>query len=204
MVALPVLVVAKLALYEAMRTAMVTNTELGRRLGISEGAVRWLVDLDHRSHIGQVEAALAALGRRLVVVVLEIPPLRARGEDVMMLAEHFLRHYCLVHGVVPRRLGGTAQAWLRGYSWPGNVWELGHLLERVTLLSPETIIGPETLARLCLPPTVAATPAAAPTPGAGVLQEEAAQLRQVLEQTRGNIVQAARLLGLKRSTLRYA
>lgn len=69
MVALPVLVVAKLALYEAMQTAKVTNTELGRRLGISEGAVRRLVDLDHRSHIGQVEAALAALGRRLVVDV---------------------------------------------------------------------------------------------------------------------------------------
>ena len=69
MVVLPVLVVAKLALYEAMRTATVTNTELGRRLGISEGAVRRLVDLDHRSHIGQVEAALATLGRRLVVDV---------------------------------------------------------------------------------------------------------------------------------------
>jgi antitoxin HicB len=69
MVTLPVLVVAKLALYEAMRTATVTNTELGRRLGLSEGAVRRLVDLDHRSHMGHVEAALAALGRRLVVDV---------------------------------------------------------------------------------------------------------------------------------------
>ena len=69
MVALPVLVVAKLALYEAMRTAAVTHTALGRRLGISEGAVRRLVDLDHRSHIGHVETALAALGRHLVVEV---------------------------------------------------------------------------------------------------------------------------------------
>ena len=67
MVALPVLAAAKLALYEAMRTAQITNVELGQRLGISEGAVRRLLDLDHRSHIGQVEAALTALGRRLVV-----------------------------------------------------------------------------------------------------------------------------------------
>lgn len=67
MVALPVLAAAKLALYEAMRTAQITNVELGQRLGISEGAVRRLLDLDHRSHIGQVEAALAVLGRRLVV-----------------------------------------------------------------------------------------------------------------------------------------
>lgn len=69
MVPLPILVVAKLVLYEAMRRARVTNVELGRRLGMSEGAVRRLVDLDHRSHIGQVEAALAALGHRLVVDV---------------------------------------------------------------------------------------------------------------------------------------
>jgi antitoxin HicB len=64
---LPILVTAKLALYEAMRTGKVTNVELARRLGISEGAVRRLVDLDHRSHIGQIETALAALGHRLVV-----------------------------------------------------------------------------------------------------------------------------------------
>jgi len=69
MVTLPVLAAAKLALYEAMQTAQITNAELGRRLGISEGAVRRLLDLDHRSHIGQVEAALAALGHRLVVAI---------------------------------------------------------------------------------------------------------------------------------------
>jgi len=69
MVTLPVLAAAKLALYEAMQTAKVTNVALGQRLGISEGAVRRLLDLDHRSHIDHVEAALAALGCRLVVEV---------------------------------------------------------------------------------------------------------------------------------------
>jgi antitoxin HicB len=68
-VSLPILVTAKLALYEAMRTGNVTNVELGRRLGVSEGAVRRLVDLDHRSHIGQIESALAALGQRLVIEI---------------------------------------------------------------------------------------------------------------------------------------
>ena len=68
-VVLPILAAAKLALYEAMRTSNVTNVELGRRLEISEGAVRRLVDLDHRSHIGQIEMALAALGHRLVVQI---------------------------------------------------------------------------------------------------------------------------------------
>jgi antitoxin HicB len=68
-VTLPVLAAAKLALYEAVQTAQITNVELGRRFGISEGAVRQLLDLDHRSHIGQIEAPLAALGRRLVVAI---------------------------------------------------------------------------------------------------------------------------------------
>lgn len=68
-VVLPILVTAKLALYEAMRSGNVTNVELGRRLGLSEGAVRRLLDLDHRSHVGPIETALAALGHRLVVAV---------------------------------------------------------------------------------------------------------------------------------------
>ena len=66
---LPPLVAAKLALYQAMRDAGLTRVALGKRPAVSEGAVRRLLDLDHRSHIGQVEAALAALGKRLVVEV---------------------------------------------------------------------------------------------------------------------------------------
>ncbi len=66
---MPPLVAAKLALYRAMRGAGSTRVALGKRLGISEGAVRRLLDLDHRSHIGQVEAGLAVLGKRLVVEV---------------------------------------------------------------------------------------------------------------------------------------
>jgi antitoxin HicB len=66
-VELPALMSAKLALYEAMRAARLSNAGLARRLGLQENAVRRLLDLDHRSHIGEVERALAALGRRLVV-----------------------------------------------------------------------------------------------------------------------------------------
>ena len=68
-VALPALTVAKLALYEAMRIGRVNAVELGKRLGISDTAARRLPDLDHRSHIAQVESALAVLGKRLVVDV---------------------------------------------------------------------------------------------------------------------------------------
>ena len=67
LVALPALVAAKVALYGAMRAQGVGNTALAARLGLSEGAVRRLTNLDHRSHIGQIEAALHALGQRLTV-----------------------------------------------------------------------------------------------------------------------------------------
>ena len=66
-VPLPALTAAKIALYGAMRAQGVCNTALAERLGLSEGAVRRLIDLDHRSHIGQVEAALNVLGQRLTV-----------------------------------------------------------------------------------------------------------------------------------------
>jgi antitoxin HicB len=68
-VILPPLVAAKLALYQAMREAGLTRVALGQRMGLSEAAIRRLLDLDHRSHIGQVDAALAALGKRLLVEV---------------------------------------------------------------------------------------------------------------------------------------
>lgn len=67
LVALPALVAAKVALYGAMRAQGIGNTALAARLGLSEGAVRRLINLDHRSHICQIETALHALGQRLTV-----------------------------------------------------------------------------------------------------------------------------------------
>ena len=67
LIPVPPVTAAKLALYTAMRTQDVTNVDLARRLGVSESAVRKLLNPDHRSHIGQVERALRAVGRTLVV-----------------------------------------------------------------------------------------------------------------------------------------
>ena len=66
-VAIPVLAAAKIALYIAMHAQGLSNTALAKQLGLSEGAVRRLLDLDHRSHIGQIETALHALGHQLTV-----------------------------------------------------------------------------------------------------------------------------------------
>lgn len=67
LVAVPSIVAAKLALYTAMREQGITKVALAARLGLSESVVRRLLDPDHRSHIGQVEKALRAVGRTLVV-----------------------------------------------------------------------------------------------------------------------------------------
>ncbi len=63
----PVLIAAKLALYQTMRDQDVSNVALARRMGAVEGTVRRLLDLEHRSHVEQVEAALRVLGKRLIV-----------------------------------------------------------------------------------------------------------------------------------------
>ena len=68
-VALPPLLAAKAGLWAAMAEAGVGNSALARRLGVSEGVVRRLLNFRHRSHIGQLETALATLGKRLVVEV---------------------------------------------------------------------------------------------------------------------------------------
>ncbi len=68
-IAIPPLQAAKLALYATMKAGRVSNTELARQLGVTENAVRRLLDLDHRSHFDQVTRALALLGRRVILDV---------------------------------------------------------------------------------------------------------------------------------------
>ena len=69
LVPLPTVIAAKLALYAAMRAQGITKVELARRLGVSESAVRKLANPDHRSHVGQAQKALRAVGRSLRVQV---------------------------------------------------------------------------------------------------------------------------------------
>lgn len=70
LVAVPTVVAAKIALYSAMRAQRITKVELAERLGISESAVRKLVNPDRRSHISQIQKALRAVGHNLVIEVI--------------------------------------------------------------------------------------------------------------------------------------
>src|SRR5262245_47328467 len=93
----------------------------------------------------------ADLYHRLAVVILDVPPLRQRGDDVLRLAEHFLASHAAAHGIAPKQLDEDARRWLLAYDWPGNVRELSHLVERVTLLVPSTAVGREVIERLRVP-----------------------------------------------------
>ncbi|MGH8066878.1 MAG: sigma 54-interacting transcriptional regulator, partial [Candidatus Entotheonellia bacterium] len=183
-----------------------------RRLGaVTERLVDVKVIAATNTLLPEVMAAgrfRADLYHRLAVVVLGLPPLRERDEDLSALATAFLQHYTGAHGVPPKRLSAEAEAWLQGYAWPGNVRELSHVMERVTLLHMGVEVDAATLMRLCQPLTAPAVNAkTAPTPqvvaGAHALPTEAEQIQQALMQTGGNVVQAARLLGVSRDTVRY-
>jgi tetratricopeptide (TPR) repeat protein len=179
-----------------------------RRLGaVAEQAVDVKLIAAAQEALGGLVSAgrfRADLYHRLAVVLLELPPLHERGADVLLLAQHFLHRYAKAHGLRLKQLSGAAEAWLRGYSWPGNVRELSHLMERVTLLSPEDILSPALLERFCLlQPAPAPQVAPALASGAGEPLDEPTRMQRALGQTRGNVVQAARLLGLSRSALRH-
>jgi DNA-binding NtrC family response regulator/tetratricopeptide (TPR) repeat protein len=147
----------------------------------------------------------ADLYHRLAVLVIAIPPLRERDGDVIHLAEHFLVADAHAHGLAPRRLDDGARAWLVGRAWPGNVRELEHLMERVTLLCPDEMVGAAVLERLATPTGAGALPRelTAPETNAEDAAADVERIRSALERAGGNVVRAARLLGLGRNALRY-
>jgi DNA-binding NtrC family response regulator/tetratricopeptide (TPR) repeat protein len=144
----------------------------------------------------------ADLYYRLAVVLLEVPPLRERGADIVALARQYLQRATEAYRLSPNRLHPEAEAWLQRYPWPGNVRELAHLMERVTLLGPDPVIGLETLERLCTPLAQLSAPAR-PAEARPESADEAALIRHALQQTAGNVARAARLLGMSRGAFRH-
>ena len=142
------------------------------------------------------------LYHRLASLVLAIPPLRERGDDVLVLAAHFLTRYAAAHEVAAVELTESARAWLRSHPWPGNVRELSHLLERVALLKKDRALDAQLLEQLRLPGPLPISPPNRLPPESDD-SFEAARIRSALTTTGGNVVGAARILGLTRNALRY-
>jgi len=140
---------------------------------------------------------------RLAAIVLEVPPLRERGEDVLLLTEHFLRAFNAKYGKVVRDLSAAARDLLLSYPWPGNVRELSHVIERAVLWSRGATLDVE---HLSLTRPVAASDhgdAAQPGDKTTLPQQEKTMIEQALREAGGNQTKAAQRLGISRDTLRY-
>jgi len=130
---------------------------------------------------------------RLNVVTIDLPPLMDRREDILPLAEHFLKKYAEENKNRIKNFSPEVIEFMLNYPWPGNVRELENMIERGVILSKNNAI---TLAEL--PQDIIH-----PTPAEGKTIEAVMRnhIINVLEETKGNISKAARILGVRRMTL---
>jgi DNA-binding NtrC family response regulator len=170
---------------------------------------------------------------RLAVILLKLPPLRERGADVLILADHYLRRFSAKYGKDVRRIGTEARQLMLAYPWPGNVRELSHVIERAVLWSKGQELGPDHLSLTrpveeaegsggqAVRGAVGGAETGARTadgrsdetdrltidrlPAAGMTldQWERTMLEQALRGAGGNQTRAAQQLGISRDTLRY-
>ena len=80
---------------------------------------------------------------RLSVIPIEVPPLRARTEDIPLLIDHFIRVFSADNGKRVKTLSGEALAYFLAYDWPGNVRELRNMVERLVIMAPRDLIDAE-------------------------------------------------------------
>ena len=139
---------------------------------------------------------------RLSVIPLEIPPLRARREDIPGLVEHFIDKHRRRAGKHIEGVADDALELLSAYDWPGNVRELENTIERAVVLSEGPVIG---LASVSLPDTGALKPGGLPSAKlhANIEWAEKESIRQALERTKGVKKDAADALGISQRALSY-
>ncbi len=131
---------------------------------------------------------------RLNTIHIHLPPLRERGEDVILLAQRFLARHAKRYRRPVEGFTDSALSAMRRYAWPGNVRELGHVIERAVLMARGKIIGPADL-RLEAPGPISDRRAMT----LEALEHEA--IRAALARHGGNVVAAADELGMSRSAL---
>jgi len=130
---------------------------------------------------------------RLNVVTIDLPPLKDRMEDILPLAEHFLKKYAEENNKRIKTFSDDVVKFMLNYSWPGNVRELENMIERGVILSKNTAITLDELPQDIIHPT--------PVEGKTVEAVTRNHIINVLEETKGNISKAAEILGIRRMTL---
>ena len=153
---------------------------------------------------------------RLDVLPIDVPELKDRGDDVLLIAEHYLREFASLHGTGVRQLTDNTRALLRGYSWPGNVRELRNVIERAVLMTDGEYVRADDLiidrrSRRAESPSVdgfvihIADEASLTFPYRGLSLDDIEKgiIEGVLVHAGGNVSKAASLLQVSRDTLRY-
>jgi two-component system nitrogen regulation response regulator NtrX len=137
---------------------------------------------------------------RLNVIPIDVPPLRSRGQDIVLLAEHFLRRFAAEGGTPKKKLSAGAATKLKGYSWPGNVRELRNVIERLAILAPGETIDAEDI-------QLGTRGEAAPEIVANLTLKDAREefekqyILARLRELGGNVSRTADALGVERSNL---
>ncbi len=134
---------------------------------------------------------------RVNTIEIKLPPLRERREDILPLAQYFLKRHAARYGKPRGGFTDEAAVLLRGYDWPGNVRELDHAVERAVLLARQEILDAGDFA---LTPPAPRVGAAEPS-GMNLEELEREAIRQALARHDGNVSLAAKALGLSRSAL---
>ena len=132
---------------------------------------------------------------RINTIQVELPPLRDRGNDILSLAEFFLKKYSNKYNKPNLKINQQAHEKLLRYSWPGNIRELQHTIEKAVILSESNIIKPDDLyLRTGSQVNVNSS--------VSTLEEmEKQMIQQALEKNNGNFTAAAEQLGITRQTL---
>ena len=133
---------------------------------------------------------------RLKTIELYIPPLRERGYDIILLAEHFMKRFASKYRKDVRGIAKDAQHKLLAYNWPGNVRELQHAVERALILSDDRLLKSDNF--ILQPPQIRKRKEQE------ILNLEALEnqtIKKALERAEGNINRAAELLGITRFSL---
>ncbi len=132
---------------------------------------------------------------RINTIHIDLPPLRERGNDIVLLSEFFLRKYTMKYGKPELKISKHALDKLMDYTWPGNIRELQNTIEKAVILSEDNIIKPEDLYL---------RPVSGDTSGGSfsTLEEmEEKMILLALEKNNGNYTAAAEQLGITRQTL---
>jgi len=133
---------------------------------------------------------------RINTIVIEIPPLRDRGEDIVLLAEHFLREYANKYEKFHLKFSSKTLDKLMKYNWPGNVRELRHTIEKTVILSDSDILTPEDF---IISHSTQNTFLQQKPPTFAEIEKQVLQI--ALNNNNGSVLKASKELGLARQTM---